>query len=168
MKNIIYNELKKKIILQKEINYIFLCIGTEKIVGDSYGPLVGEKLYNNLNKNKNVHVIGKLKENVTYTMVKNEIKKIEKNYIKPYIIAIDAATSTQKNIGKIIVTERKIKVGEGVKKDGYSVGNISIKAIVGKKENNILKSYKELQNVPYSTVEKLVDETVKGILMLKV
>lgn len=116
IRDLIYSELKKKIMFQKEMSYIFMCIGTEKIVGDSFGPLVGQKLYNNLKRKSKFHVIGRMKENITYSMVKGELEKINECYVKPYIIAIDAAISEQGNIGKIIVTNQKIRVGEGIRK----------------------------------------------------
>lgn len=120
MNDLIYKQLSKKILMQKDKNYqyVFLCIGTEKVIGDLYGPLVGQKLYENfLKKQKNnVVVYGKIGENVVYSNIKSKIEKINSIHNNPYIIAIDSAISEEKNIGKIIVSSKKIKIGEAIRK----------------------------------------------------
>ena len=46
IENKFITEFRRKIFNTKEefSDYVFLCIGTEKVVGDSFGPLVGENL----------------------------------------------------------------------------------------------------------------------------
>ena len=41
--------------------YIFVCIGTNKILTDSFGPRVGEKLENKLKKYSNIKIYGTMK-----------------------------------------------------------------------------------------------------------
>ena len=73
-------------ILRKELynknNKVFLCIGTNKCIGDSLGPKIGEilneKLYNN-----NIYVIGNLRENINYSNIFNTLNKIYNNIDKP-------------------------------------------------------------------------------------
>lgn len=52
-------ELNNMINLENNIKttIIFLCIGTNRIVGDAFGPVVGSVLKKNLPINKNVQVI---------------------------------------------------------------------------------------------------------------
>ena len=170
LKDWIYRKLQKSIEKEKYSQCIVLCIGTEKVVGDLYGPLVGEKLENELSKRreKRIQVVGKLGENVTYQNVKEKIRKIEKEYLHPYIIAIDSAVAEEKNIGKVVISKRKIKVGEIMEQEIYEVGDISIKAIVGKRQRTDFKNYQELKNISSFMVERLAEETAKGILKLEV
>ena len=53
-------------------NIIFLCIGTTKLIGDSYGPIIGEILKNNI-KHPKVTVIGNIKENVNANNIEYKI-----------------------------------------------------------------------------------------------
>ena len=61
-------ELSKRVIeIMQKNNYLekelcFLCVGTDKVVGDAIGPLVGSNLKKYINKNniKNINVIGNL------------------------------------------------------------------------------------------------------------
>lgn len=56
--NLELNKIIEKINKKRYSNLIFVCIGSNKMVGDSLGPLIGETLYKNL-KDKNIR---KLKE----------------------------------------------------------------------------------------------------------
>ena len=49
----------------KQNNYdkiIFLCIGTDRVIGDSFGPMVGEKLKNLFENMSNIEIIGDLEK----------------------------------------------------------------------------------------------------------
>ena len=47
-------------------NYVFVCIGSNKIIYDSLGPRVGDKLEQNFNKNKNIEIFGTMKNPVHF------------------------------------------------------------------------------------------------------
>ena len=59
----VYEEFKASFLEQINIlksqfsDYIFLCIGTNSVIGDSYGPFVGHILMKQLPHKKNIHVI---------------------------------------------------------------------------------------------------------------
>ena len=57
------------------MNKVIICIGTSKCIGDSLGPLVGENLYNRINKS-NIYVFGNLKNNITYQNIDAVLSKI--------------------------------------------------------------------------------------------
>ena len=86
-------------------NIIFLCIGTDKVTGDAFGPLVGYKLKNALNHIQKVDIIGDLDETVSNTNILNAIEYIQKNYKNPFIVSIDSALSVRRNVGDIIVSK---------------------------------------------------------------
>ena len=58
---------------------IFLCIGTNKVVGDSFGPIIGEILKNNI-KHPKINIIGNLKYNVNANNIIKITQKINKKY----------------------------------------------------------------------------------------
>ena len=66
----------------KKIDYTFVCIGTNRIISDSFGPRVGKKLKQVFYKNENINVYGTMEnpihlKNVEYFLKKIENKKYE-------------------------------------------------------------------------------------------
>jgi len=109
-------------------------------------------------------VYGTLENPVVSTNLESNIKKIYNENISPFIIAIDAALSNKENIGKIIVESKPMETGKGIKKHNFKIGNISIKAIIGRKEKNIKKSMELLQNISLNMVLNMADTVSNGII----
>ncbi len=162
------NEFSSKIYNLKSdkpfTDYIFLCVGSDKITGDAFGPLVGENL-KKLFKNfyNNIKVVGTLENPVSGINLEKEVNNIINLYENPCIIAIDAALSKKENIGKIVVSNSKTKFGKGTNKKMIEVGNISIKGIVARDHNMPRYNYHELQNTSLNIVMNLADITAEGI-----
>lgn len=158
-----YRELNKKNILYS--NLVFLCIGTDRITGDCFGPIVGNKLQRKIKKiNNRLNIYGTLEEPVVESNLKIKINEIYIKNDNPFIIAIDAALSKEENIGKIIVANNFVQAGKGLEKNSIKVGNISIKAVVGKKEKNIKKNMEILQNTSLNMVVNLAEIVSNGII----
>ncbi len=142
---------------------IFLCIGTDRITGDSFGPLVGYKLKYLFRKEENIEVIGSL-ENILCTYNINKIiDDIKNTYETPFLIAIDAALSNKSNIGKIIVSKSGMNVGSGLNRKNIYVGNMSIKGIVSRDLKNPKYNFKLLQNTPLHIIMNMADIVAQGI-----
>ncbi len=145
-------------------NYIFLCVGSDKIMGDSYGPLVGQKLEEFFQSMyTNVKVIGTLETPVSALNFNETVSKIYSSYKNPCVIVIDSALSKENRIGNIIVQNSKIQCGKGTNKQMKLIGDISIRAIVATNYNTPRYNYKSLQNVSLKQVLKLADITANGI-----
>lgn len=145
-------------------DYIFLCVGSDKIIGDSYGPLVGDKLKKNFkNMYNNIKIYGTLEQPVSATNLEKVIKQIYEQYSHPCIIAIDSALSCQENIGTIFVSNKKMQCGKGTNKKIFCIGDISIRGIVGKDYKMPKYNFSCLQNAPLGEVIKLADITSEGI-----
>lgn len=145
-------------------DYIFLCVGSDKVTGDAFGPLVGRNL-NILLQNyyNNIHIMGTLEEPIHANNLTRAIQKIEKDYRNPCIIAIDSALSKEADIGKIFVENREMKLANGTGKNSINIGNISIKGVVAKNHRISKQNFYELQNTSLNLVMKLADITSKGI-----
>lgn len=145
-------------------DYIFLCIGSDKITGDAFGPIVGDKLQK-LFKNyyHNIEVIGSLEEPISATNVEKTLVQIQSKYQNPCIIAIDSALSSKEQIGKIIVTQGAIPLGAGINKQIKNVGNISIRGVVAKDYKFPKYNFSQLQNTSLGLVMKLANTTADGI-----
>lgn len=145
-------------------DYIFLCVGSDKIIGDSYGPLVGEKLKTSFkNMYNNIHIYGTLEEPISAINLETKVNQIYKEYKHPCIIAIDSALGHQEKIGTIVISNAKMQCGKGTSKKIAYVGDISIRGIVGKNYNQPQYNFKVLQNISLGDVMKLADITANGI-----
>ena len=141
---------------------IFLCIGTDRITGDSFGPLVGYKLKNLFYGKEKIEIIGDLENIVSLSNITAIRDYIKSKYEKPFVIAIDAAVSNRIKIGEIVVSNTKMNVGGSLKRKIY-VGDISIKGIVSKDLMERSNNFKLLQNVPLNTIMNMADTVVQGI-----
>lgn len=155
----IFNKIKNE---KKYAEIIFLCVGTDRITGDCFGPLVGSKLIKLLKdyNYSNINVYGSLKENLSY---ENINKVIENMNEKSIIIVIDAALSKEENIGKIFVSSSRTTLGKGLEKNKIEIGDISIKSVVAKDYKIAKCNFKALQNISLNGVMTLADIVSEGI-----
>lgn len=153
------SNLKNKIQNKKDI--IFCCIGTDRVIGDCIGPITGSLLKSKINSEI---VYGDLDENLTFNNMNKKISEINSKYKNPFIIAVDAALSDEKHIGKIFVEDGGIFIGKGLNKRKRKVGNIGIKVVVGKDYNDNDLNFKTLQNVPLKQIIYLSKIISDGII----
>ena len=154
---------------KKQRNYVdlvFVCIGTDRMTGDCFGPIVGSRLKEMLECYNifNINIYGNLEENICYTNVEKTIKLIENSHPNACIIVVDAALSKKENVGKIFVKKEKTVLGRGLNKNKIELGDLSIKAVVGKNNKLPYYNYNILQNVPLNTVIKLANVVADGIV----
>jgi len=142
---------------------IFLCVGTDRVTGDCFGPLVGYKLKGLFNDIYNVKIIGDLNAPISSSNIRSRTLDIYKDYEKPCIIAIDAALSKQEDVGKIIVTAGGMHLGKCLNKSIAFIGDISIKGVVAKNLKVANSNLRVLKATPLSLVMDLADVTAKGI-----
>ena len=147
-------------VLEKEINNnynyqkVFLCVGTNKCIGDSLGPRVGEILLRKIKQN-NIYIFGNIEQNVTYNNINIILEKIYNKIINPYLIIIDSALSDREYIGNIIINKKNMTIGSGLNKNDYQLGNLSIKGIVGENQNSSINNFNTLSHVSKKLIEKL-------------
>lgn len=111
-------------------DYVFVCIGTNKLIEDSFGPRVGEKLKKNLKK-YSVQIYGTMKKPVHFQNAKILLEQLTQNQ-KEKIILIDSALGEKGNIGDTYVNIGGIEIGKAYGKSFYFPALINIKTIVGK------------------------------------
>lgn len=166
--NILKNNKRNK-------NLIFLCIGTNKVIGDSIGPLVGTNLKRDFKNNMKfkedynievncIKIFGDMINNVSYNNIEENIQNIKNTIQDSYVIVIDSALSTENNIGKIFVYNKGLKYAESLKRDKEIIGDMSIKVVVGKNAQNRFKNFKILKNISSQRVIMLSNIVSKGII----
>ncbi len=99
---------------------VFLCIGSDRYVGDSLGPLVGTMLIEN---EVPFHVYGTLEEPVHAFNLKGILKKINKQFRKPIIISIDASIGDKNQVGYLMFKEGSLIPGKALEKILPEVGD---------------------------------------------
>ncbi len=139
----------------KQKKPILICIGSDLVLGDSLGPLVGTFLKQ---KKFRGYIYGTLNAPITAKEVeyaKTYTKLMHPNSI---VIAIDAAVGNSDDVGLIKVQNGGLKPGLGVNKNLGSIGEISIIGIVASKsiENYNLLNLTRL-NLIYKMAQKIAD-----------
>lgn len=144
---------------------IFLCIGTDKMTGDCFGPLVGTKLLKKLEPYNtfHIHIYGNLENTISYENIEQYQKQIKNNPYDTCIVVIDAALSKKENIGNIYVSREKTVLGKGLHKNKIAIGDMSIKAVVGKDLKVPKYNFAILQNVSLNLVMHLADTVADSI-----
>ena len=140
---------------QKNKKPIFICIGSDLVLGDSLGPLVGTFLRA---KNINSYVYGTLNYPITAKEVEYARTYLKQMHPDSIAIAIDAAVGNADDTGLIRVINKGLKPGLGVDKHLGSVGDISIIGVVAGKslQNYNLFNLTRL-NLVYKMAEKIAD-----------
>lgn len=155
------NNLRQKIQDIEISKLIFLCIGTNRVIGDCFGPLVGSKLKHYFSQEENIEVIGDIENIVSIKNVYSIINQIKEQ--EAFVIAIDAALSCNNRIGTIIVNQNKMNIGSGINKRNLYIGDISIKGIVAKDFKNPKPNFNALQNMPLSIIIDMAECVSTGI-----
>lgn len=138
---------------------IFLCIGSDRITGDSLGPYIGYKLSSY--ELPGTFLYGTLASPVHALNLNHTLKTIYQNHKNPLIIAIDASLGTKKHLGYITVGNGSLYPGAGVHKSLPAVGDICITGIVS--QSGMLEHF-ALQNTRLHMVISMADAIADGIL----
>lgn len=136
---------------------IFVCVGSDLVLGDSLGPLVGTMLRN---RNLNAYIYGTLNFPITakeIEYVRRYVKMMHKN---SKIVCIDASIGYANDIGAIKIKNAGIKPGLGVNKDIEEIGDVSIIGIVASKSIENVNLYNLTR---LNLVYKLADTIANGI-----
>lgn len=111
---------------------IIVCIGTDKCIGDSVGPLVGSFL---TNEDYSYPVIGTLDFPTHAVNIKTVLEDVYTDYPNHFVIAVDACIGHEDSIGDIQVKLGPVYPGKGVGKTLPKVGDISVVAAVDALDN---------------------------------
>jgi len=139
--------------------YIFVCIGTNKIITDSFGPRVGEKLQKKLKDYPKIKIFGTMKNPVHFNNAEMLLNKLTQ---KEKIILVDSAIGENGNIGDTYVNIGGIQIGKAYGKSLYFPAIINIKTLVGKKNEMPKWNVNEMNYL----AEKVSREIIRGIYTL--
>ena len=152
----------KKIIQKEQRNLVFVCIGNSRIVGDSFGPLVGSYLKILMNKEKEkIKILGDIEEPIyTEKNIKN-VAKLDNE--QNCMIVIDSALSKENINDTVFISKNKTFLGNGVGKTIYAMGDISIKGVVAQDRKDYKKNLQILQDIDIKDVIDMAKIVSYGI-----
>lgn len=145
--------------LYKTQNPVIICVGSDLVVGDSLGPIIGSELKDKLQGK--AYVYGSLESPITANEIKTIYNTINNLHPKSKILVIDAAVGELSDVGKIKIKDDGVKPGEGINKDLEKIGDVSIIGIVSNKDNPKQAIYNETR---FSLVKKISNVIIKGII----
>lgn len=152
--------------MEKFLDIVILCVGTNKIVGDSVGPIVGKKLTRLLKHKENVKIYGNTKKNLNLKNAKHVLEEISCIQPEPLIITIDAALGPKEMIETVFMTTGKIKIGEALGNGmGYN-SHINIKGIVGECQESSKENFEVLNKVHPKCIHRLSNKITYEICQL--
>ena len=137
----------------KKIDYTFVCIGTNRIISDSFGPRVGKKLKQVFYKNENINVYGPMENPIHLKNVEYFLKKMEN---KNQIILIDSAIGRKEDIGNTYVNRGGMEIGKAFNHSIYIPANINIKTVIGAKEYMPNYSIYQIEQIANKVAYKIV------------
>ena len=144
---------------------VIACIGSDIVLGDSLGPLVGTFL---TKMNLPCYIYGTLNSTITakdVTCIKKQLKLLHPNC---FTIAIDAAVGEADDVGLIKAANQSLKPGLGVNKKLGAIGDCSIIGVVAEKSDKNYNLFNTTRlNLIYKMAEKIADGIEKFILETK-
>ena len=135
---------------------IFVCIGSDLVLGDSLGPLIGTMLKNN---NLRTYVYGTLNAPITAKEVEYA-KHLKSLHPDSVIVSIDAAVGSSEDVGLIRIRNKGLKPGLGVNKNLDEIGEMSIIGVVASKST---ENYNLFNLTRLNLVYKMAEVIVGGI-----
>ncbi|MET1030267.1 spore protease YyaC, partial [Domibacillus tundrae] len=104
-----------------------LCVGSDRSVGDSLGPLV----WNSAGGNRcSIQCIWTLEEPVHAFNLEVTMKKINRQFQKPFILSIDAGLGDKEDVGTVFFKEGPLVPGKALQKVLPPVGDYHITGVV--------------------------------------
>lgn len=138
---------------------VFVCIGSDRVTGDSLGPIIGSELKKALKKD--IPVYGTLETPIHALNLNDALAAIKEQHPDHTLIAVDASLGTREHQGYITIGKGSIRPGAGVDKTLESVGDIFITGIIGVSSR---LSHLTLQTTRLSSVMAVAEEISTGIL----
>ena len=133
------------------MNYVFLCVGSNKVVSDSFSCFVGSFL---IKRKINAFVYGNLKNPVTALNLDNFIDIIKTKHFNDFIFVIDSKITKNNNI--------KLSFGKG----SLIVGGLNLKRKIGDYFLTLDIPIKNLSTLDINLIIKYAIKASKSLYLL--
>ena len=136
---------------------IIVCVGSDLVLGDSLGPLVGTLLKQ---KGGGTYIYGTLNCPITAKEIEYAKTYLKQLHPESFIIAIDAAVGASDDIGLIKLQNKGLRPGLGVNKSLGEIGDVSVIGIVATKT---FQNYSLFNTTRLNLVYKMATKIAEGI-----
>lgn len=143
---------------------VILCIGTDRLIGDSLGPMVGTmltRLCKNLPDSQRPFIYGTLHSTVHALNLTETNIQIKKRHPDCPVIAVDASLGSYDHIGSVTIRPGSLYPGAGVHKTLPPTGDIAITGITNSESTH---PFLDLQTAHLSVVADMADHIASCIL----
>lgn len=106
---------------------VLVSIGSDRLTGDSLGPLVGSRARELA---PGLSIYGTLERPVHAINLGDTIEEIGQAYRDPLVVAVDACLGQARNVGTVSIGRGALYPGAGVHKDLPPVGEVFISGVV--------------------------------------
>lgn len=139
---------------------VILCIGTDRVTGDSLGPLAGSFLeaYGAFHP---LTVYGTLDAPIHALNLSRNLRRIKNKHPLRPILAVDASLGARRHVGYITLGRGSLAPGAGVQKNLEPVGDLFITGIINAASSG---GQLALQNTRLAPVARLACCIARGIL----
>lgn len=140
------------------MNCVIVCVGTDKICGDSLGPMVGRLLRHRYAVPCPVYGV----EGQTVNGVNLERFKtfLDAHYAGVPVIAVDAALGEESEVGEIRYRLGGVQAGGALGRKNATVGALAVLGVVGVKSEDALGT---LLETPFALVERLAERIARRL-----
>lgn len=111
---------------------VIVCIGSDRVSGDSLGPITGSMLKNKLTLPE-VFVLGSLESTITAKEVRYLNEFLRETFAKRTIICVDSAVGSLSDVGVIKISDAPLLPGSGINKRLGQIGDVSVQGVVAEK-----------------------------------
>ena len=146
----------RPLLLKTYVRPIILCVGSDRVAGDSLGPMVGTMLKE---RHLPVFLYGTLSSPVTAHEVAYVRDFLACTHPLSPVIAVDAAVGSREDIGLIKYRAEALLPGSGANKRLGAVGDASILGIVAEKE----KGFSALENARLHLVREMAEAIAEAV-----
>lgn len=132
-----------------------VCIGSDKITGDSYGPLTGHMLLRDGAPGASVY--GSLEKPVHALCLEDTLGRFDAR--RTLVIAVDACVGDPDHVGCVLMGPGSLRPGGGLGKTLPAVGNISISGVAAPDGD----AFRNLQNASLGMVYRMAEATAAAV-----
>lgn len=145
-------------LLRTYVRPAIVCVGSDRVAGDSLGPLTGSILQK---CGADAFLYGTLGRTVTAREVPALASFLQKTHPKSPVLAIDAAVGNAEEVGLLKLSNAPLYPGSGTNKQLGCLGDVSILGIVARRE----EGFAALDRVRLGTVCRMAEVIAEAVLL---
>lgn len=145
-------------LLKTYVRPTIVCVGSDRVAGDSLGPLTGSILQK---CGADAFLYGTLERTVTAREVPALASFLKKTHPKSPVLAIDAAVGSAEEVGLVKLSGAPLYPGSGTNKQLGCLGDASILGIVARRE----EGFAALDRVRLGTVCRMAEVIAEAVLL---